>query len=343
MVLPKWADHIEVDQTDRELIVRGSGRCFQPVPRGAAEGFFEDFLGDFDDGRKMTRPSSGQAAHLLFAGAQSIDKQVDFVKRFGPVAASDVDYGLEPDTSIARQDREALRIEQQLFARVFDLNRLLSDLRGWSKGAFEAQGKYITSVPPISLKDEEDEWPQGTYTVSRVDSAKHLDSFLRREGFLNSNEDEQISKIREYVFAIQRLIEFYPEAMLWKHHPPFSWKNVFTPYHTMEEMEGLSSIEIFDLGNDFLCRIFNLFPLTLHYSRGTCVQMPKMRPSGVRDALYYMIRMEYLYQREIRLCAVPNCGHYFVPDRADTEYCSDACSNRAKQRRLGERKRRQKN
>ena len=38
-----------------------------------------------------------------------------------------------------------------------------------------------------------------------------------------------------------------------------------------------------------------------------------MNPSGIRSVLYYMLRLEYLYHREIRLCADPYCGMVLYP------------------------------
>jgi hypothetical protein len=57
--------------------------------------------------------------------------------------------------------------------------------------------------------------------------------------------------------------------------------------------------------------------------------MPTVVPTGIRSAIYFMLRMEFLQKRQIKFCAKQDCGRYFVPDRSNGRYCSYSCKNSA--------------
>ena len=72
--------------------------------------------------------------------------------------------------------------------------------------------------------------------------------------------------------------------------------------------------------------------LILCYAEGMVQEMPCTNFFGILPALYYMLRLEYVYEREIRRCANPKCGEYFVPASKNRTYCSDLCSGGAESR-----------
>lgn len=53
---------------------------------------------------------------------------------------------------------------------------------------------------------------------------------------------------------------------------------------------------------------------------------------GIRPLLYSILRREFLYPREVGVCANERCLEFFEIERAGQEYCSEDCSRRQRQR-----------
>jgi hypothetical protein len=337
MVIPPWADRIEVGQTGSWLVVTGTGTSFQPLPNEDNIEWDRDMLRGFDAGRRRPRDESRLAPHLLFARAQTSIQQVEFVREFGPILATKVSYGSDPDILIARQDLAILSLEQKLFSRFFDLIRSLRVLKEWEKLVPEAARKYEQHYSLIA---------QGNLSALEKDRLllmqMDFDEYLLKLGEFKPGLLDEIETVRGLVVEIQEQIDSYPEETIWDLEgdlanipKPFSWKNQvgLGSLCSNERLSRDISTNVILLANLLLCRTFNQTPLTLHYGGGVIQDLPEATPFGIRTVLYYMLRMEYLYQRELKLCARHNCGFYFAPDRSNVLYCSDICENADKSRR----------
>lgn len=328
MILPPWALQIEVNQTDTDLVVSGNHFWFQPLKRDPYGDWDMDILRGFDEDRKLPQTERSNAPHTVFASAFTLPEQVAFVRRFGPVLASEIHYG-EHDKLIAHQNLKILSFEQQSFSHIFDLTRLVNELNGYSRKALSGEKVYgkrwIIAEP-------------GNRNIASIAKevekrAKDFDSFLENRNILTRGARNELDDLRALVSKIDELVNPSPEDHLGELGDPTSWRSISSPFYAKDQMSKASSLDVFDQANELLCSIFNRFPVTLCYAAGMAHDLPEMNPSGIRSVLYYMLRLEYLYHREIRLCADPYCGWYFIPGRTSRMYCSDTCSDNAKARR----------
>ncbi len=328
IILPPWARQIKVRQTDTYLVVFGKRWWFHPLKRDPYGDWDMDILRGFDEDRTLppTRPS--KAPHSLFARAHTLAKQVEFVQKFGPVLASKIRY-MSHDTVIARQNLKILSFEQQLFSRIFNLTKLINELTSFSRLAYlkEETGSEKRWI----LLHEDYDFASIAKGVAK--RAKEFDSFLARDRILALEARRDLDRVRALVSEIDELMNPSPEDHLLEFADPSSWRSLSSPFYAKEQISKASSLDVLDAANELLCSVFNLFPVTLHYAAGMAHYMPEMNPSGIRPALYYLLRLNYLSHREIKLCAHPSCGRYFVPDRTDRIYCSDSCYGSAKTRR----------
>ncbi len=116
-----------------------------------------------------------------------------------------------------------------------------------------------------------------------------------------------------------------------------------------DELEAITSIlpefrtardEVDNLSTShrLLCAIFNGFTPKLHYSKGMVQECPESSQTGIRPLLYFMLREVYLMKHRIRLCKREDCGHFFIPSRLNTEFCSVECGSLVRQRRFSARR-----
>jgi hypothetical protein len=342
MVIPPWAGRIKVDKQDACLLVTGVGTSFQPMPNDGNVEWDRDLLRGFDAGRRKSREEARMAPHLLFAEATTTQKQLDFTKKFGPFLATKISWGAEPDILIAHQERRILVIEQKLFSQILELIRSLRKLKEWSN--FEPKAVQEYNDYPLSIL-------RGDLSALEKDlllrQNANFDTFLLKRGKFQRDLLEEIENVREMVITIQELIDSYPQDIVWDLEgdlvgvpKPFSWGESVSlgSFCSEERLSRDLSSNVVMLANLMLCRAFSQIPLTLHYAGGVVLELPAATPYGIRGVLYYMLRVEYLYQREIKICTRPTCGFYFVQDRSDMVYCSKSCKNRDSQRRLRERR-----
>ena len=115
------------------------------------------------------------------------------------------------------------------------------------------------------------------------------------------------------------------------------WKEVLSSQATRilppDDVDNLSR------AHDTLCSIFNVFAPRLYFAGGDVIEAPSNALSGIRPLLYFMLREVYLHDTCIRRCQRGDCGAFFIPDRADVQYCSTACGDVVRQRRSNSKKR----
>ena len=81
--------------------------------------------------------------------------------------------------------------------------------------------------------------------------------------------------------------------------------------------------DLIPMAHQHLCTDFNshlpkLFPID-----GEVIELPNVDVTGIRDALYFQLRLDYLAQRTIGTCL--NCGGHFTVFKRGTQGCSEAC------------------
>ena len=79
-------------------------------------------------------------------------------------------------------------------------------------------------------------------------------------------------------------------------------------------------------GHETLCYVLNRFPPVLVPDEGKVVELPQHQSEGIRPALYFMLREDYLRARKLKPCANDRCRNLFVLDGRSRECCTPACS-----------------
>jgi len=71
------------------------------------------------------------------------------------------------------------------------------------------------------------------------------------------------------------------------------------------------------------CSVLNETPPQLTPINGEVIELPKIHTEGIRNALYYQLRLDYMAQRTIGTCL--HCGNHFPVFKRDTRGCSASC------------------
>jgi hypothetical protein len=72
-----------------------------------------------------------------------------------------------------------------------------------------------------------------------------------------------------------------------------------------------------------LCTVFNGYPSKLIPYNGEVFEMPEVDDKGIRNAIYWQLRRDYLAQRAIGTCL--HCGSHFPVYKRGTQGCSEPC------------------
>jgi hypothetical protein len=124
-------------------------------------------------------------------------------------------------------------------------------------------------------------------------------------------------------------------------HPPVMYEHMgpdlrseIPALHTPKEEE------IVEEGHQALCTVLNAFPTSLVRWDGMTLEFPfDDTLFGIRPALYYLLRCDYLADVHIARCPWGDCAHkWFRQDRRNQIYCSDACELKHRQKRYYDRK-----
>jgi hypothetical protein len=84
-----------------------------------------------------------------------------------------------------------------------------------------------------------------------------------------------------------------------------------------------------------LCGLLNDFPRKLFPLDGEVIELPDTRSEGIRDAIYYQLRLDYMAQRTIDTCL--NCGGHFPVYRRGSRSCKPSCQRALRNRGYWER------
>ena len=111
-----------------------------------------------------------------------------------------------------------------------------------------------------------------------------------------------------------------------------SWK--LKP-ESLERIEGLSSGSPGLMlppnldGRIVICELLNVFRSSIYPNLS---EMHSSIRYGIRPLLYSLLRREFLYPRDVAVCANDQCREFFEVERAGQQFCSAECSLHQRQR-----------
>ena len=81
---------------------------------------------------------------------------------------------------------------------------------------------------------------------------------------------------------------------------------------------------IIGCAHEQLCELFNNYPpLLVPFGGREPAEMPRIAEEGIREVLYFQLRIDYLAQRQLGTCR--NCGGHFPIMRRGARACSETC------------------
>lgn len=150
------------------------------------------------------------------------------------------------------------------------------------------------------LRDEQKRFAATVRLIQQVNKSAQAD----RSIMLQAMQDTQMYQ-PETLSDVQEIIETLLE-------PDFS----DTPSHQ-------KTAEFLPFAHLAVCGMLNEFPPQLVPAYGGVVELPRMQDEGIRDALYFQLRRDYMAQREIGTCL--HCGGHFPVYKHGTQGCSQPC------------------
>lgn len=244
--------------------------------------------------RQSKQLAGKDCPHVQFANAQTDNKLIEFVRRFGPVTCKSCQRepsadaiplthdDLEAPIQVlmrARQDLQELRNEQRIYQAALGL---LIDLE-----KPDADYDFNTAKTRIA-----------TIGLGIQDWRKQRD----REQTEKGRDCPPLWNVRES--SIQRIT-----ALAEANRDP-----LLTPKLDARIV---------------LCELVNIFP-SLAFPNP--LEMHSYIRFGVRPILYGILRRELLYPRETGICANTQCRAFFEIQRAGQHFCDADCSQRHRQR-----------
>lgn len=292
-----WAAEINVATEGNRLSISGKVP-FSESDLKLSDDLFLIYLQNRESSNKGARNKS---AHLEFANARNDEDLIAFVRRFGPVAASEVNLGGYADngagdmasreTINAFQGLKELRREQGIYRMCL---RLLSELTRGEKDASLTVMRECASFIVPSVSEWLRDWKKEC--VSR-DHKKQGPPFWQ---FQTAN----YNALRHFQAGCA------------------------------SEPSGLAGYDPFSAGHEVLCGILNAFPTKIEFLLDRPIETVPYESLlyGVRPLLYLILRHEYLTQIGIDICANPVCARLFVIERLHQRFCDEDCSRRFRQR-----------
>jgi len=101
-----------------------------------------------------------------------------------------------------------------------------------------------------------------------------------------------------------------------------SWLWVFTELPSVRSSTDKAAV-VLPSAHFLFCELLNDVPPKLAPLNGEVIELPYTRDEGIRNALYYPLRRDYLAQREIGNCL--HCGSHFSVFKRGARACSQTC------------------
>jgi hypothetical protein len=175
---------------------------------------------------------------------------------------------------------------------------------------------FVEEFGPVWGKVRTSKWEEnGTMTLVVAQSMEKLRNEQKRFAAVakilqqvnrNSQADaeiiatqmDEVSFLVGYALALRGNLQ-YPDGPMDKETPALFW------------------------ANRALCMVLNGYPSRLVPCKGEVFEMPDMNDEGIRNAIYWQLRRDYLAQRAIGNCL--NCGGHFPIYKRGARACSESC------------------
>lgn len=303
-----WAKDIQVSVIGEELEISGVIPVLEEKRSAAHDplGEYRQAISRYAGAKRQGRNSP----HIQFANADNFQKQIAFIRHYGPVLVSSArseerairsqspfDFGLNETVIVARQDTTELAREQLVYRSAL---ALISELQRGKEADIAMLRKCISLiVRNVS------EWPSQWERERR----------LRANGLGYAHEPQ-------WKFAeenLQHLELWRWQAMRERSGDPL--KDAFMPPDPIRN------------GHLVICDLLNSFTPVVYPWGDAPVEAPHWDIApGIRPILYYMMRREYLSAGGMGICRNSDCRAIFEIERSGQEFCSEECSRLQRQR-----------
>ncbi len=248
--------------------------------------------------RSTGKQTTGKdAPHIRFANADDDGQLIDFTKRFGPVVASA--FTRFPGQFIAVEPPKKLGGGRRLYQNVQLPQEGRQDLAelGCEQRIYSAALGLVVEQRKKAIEYDFQLASEGIGTIAEL--IRDWPRQWERERKLRGCnppwkiERDTIKKIRAYG-------EVDPQKV----HPQYFAQWV-------------------------ICELLNVFPPKVY---ATPDEHHHSLWFGIRPVLYAILSREFHFEREVALCANPNCRDYFAAERYGQKYCNETCSRQHRQR-----------
>ena len=328
-----WASNIAVQAHGDHLLVAGK----MPLSDSDIENSGDPYLQYVTSVKSQfaQKRAGKNSPHIRFANALDDERLTAFVREFGPVVPSEVSIQEPPDPEQMTMEEHArrvwysnvtavqtlatLRTEQRTYAAAL---RLMIELkRGRNKSAASAVLPHVSTIAdgvrywPDQCEAER-VWRQGQ---SLGPITWHFDTETR-------------DSFARWKHEMEWQLQF--EKTPTPNRDAYSDSDSYLKAFALNRIAFATRPSPDHVGHNVLCRLINTFPTKVEHLHGhpvECLPWFSLR-FGIRQALYLILKNEYLGRGGAAVCGNDRCGDFFVRERAGDKFCRPECSQQYRQR-----------
>jgi hypothetical protein len=303
-----WAKDIKVSVAGQEIEVSGIIPILEEERFAARDPLrgYREAISRYAGAKRQGKNSP----HVQFANADNVQKQVTFLKQYGPVVVSSshteeraissqdpFDFRLSETVIVARQNVSELKREHLVYRSALVL---ISELhRGKESDISTVRECLSTIVSNVS------EWPSQWERERRL-RVNGL-GYVHEPQWNFTKENLRHLEIRRWNAMQERSGDPIKDAFM-----------ALNPVHD---------------GHLVTCELINAFTPVVYPWGDSPVEAPHWDiASGIRPLLYYILRREYLGATGIGICRNSDCRAIFEIERSGQEFCGEECSRLQRQR-----------
>jgi hypothetical protein len=248
---------------------------------------------------------------------------------------SSVQKGIGLELDILGQSRPLARWGQQrrkmpphvVFANAITDAKMIDFMRKWGP---------IHGYPTVTISDGlqvvSDTSKSHLYMIATppvVLEVKQTLAQLRSEQKIFSGAARLIAEIQSKRPDAQRVFDHYSRL-------PESFERDFFFNVVESTRHGRSSSDVACYQAEVaLCNLLDRFPAQITPTRWGPVELPPLDKKracgqGIRQVLYFLLRLEYLRKDRVGLGICPLCDEVFAKERRGADFCSADCSHRSR-------------
>jgi hypothetical protein len=286
LITPVWAQKIEVEIEGDVLLICGWGHLsYYPETKDSGGLNLLERLRRYVLRQLRQKTGASEAGTYQFADAADDEKLLAFVSEFGPVWGEVRSSREDPDGT------ETLTVVQDLKTlrreqQVF--SNAVELLRQVNRNSHADVKAIVTALATISQPQERSNSIALQLLPTQV--AERLRGI--RPLTVGTSMGEIIASFA--TIGIFELLQEKPDRQ-----------------------------KIIECAHGVLCHLFNrYYPLLIPY-QGQTVELPCIAAEGIRQALYFKLRLDYQAQRAIGTCV--NCGGHFPVLKRGARACGETC------------------